>query len=232
MNDVGRNRIVIGAIAAVAIVAGGLLAGGLPKVTASSPAKQTSAIETAMEQGQVEQFQVRDYSEFATGADPDLPSSDWLGLVAGMTAKLALVIALIYLAVRALRHYVYRGGAVAPTKKPVSLLGSLSLSPNRTVYVLEVGRKVLVVGATQSQMSLLTEVTDPEAIDEMRVQPAQTGSADQFSSLLSAAARRFGTREITLSDAAKLDSLQLKIQEGRDFVQNKLLEVRESAARN
>lgn len=230
MTDIGRNRAIITSVAAIAIILGLALVGQMPKATATPPPapKQAPAAAVGGVDAPGEQFMVRDYSDFSQGADADLVSSDWLGLLAGMVVKLALVVALIYLAFVVLRRYFHQGRVAASHKKPVSLLGSLNLSPNRTVYVLEVGRKVLVVGATQSQLSLLTEVTDPEAADEVRAISSETPAIGQFSSLLSVAGRQFKAKDIALLDASVVDPIQIKIHEGRDFMQRKLANIRES----
>ncbi len=230
MADIGRNRKTLAAIAAVAIIIGLLLVGGVPKAPSPpAPAAKTASNVVEADKGPSEQFLVPDYSQFTTGPDADLPSSDWLGLLAGMIVKLALVIGLIYLAIKALRSYVYKGQGAFAAKKPVSLLGSLNLSPNKTVYVLEVGRKILVVGGTQNQLSLLTEIQDQEAIDEVRSLSAVNPAADQFSSFLNAARQQFSTRETPPQDAPIHSALQMKVDEGRAFLQSKIAGVRPSA---
>lgn len=213
MTFIGRTRILVAAIAVAVIVVGLLLAGGMPSVGAPAPPATRTSTGADSQSGQVQQFAVRDYSELSRSPEADLPSSDWLGLLAGMAVKLLLVIALIYVAIRALRHYVYRSpGDTTGKRKPIFLLGSLNLSQNRTVYVLEVARKVLVVGATPSQVSLLAEVTDAEAIDEMRVLSADSPPADQFSSLLNIFKRRLGGAEGPPSNGAILKVIIEKLQ--------------------
>lgn len=217
MTDIKRNRIVLTSVAVVAIIIGLLLVGGLPTSGAPtvSPGGPAVAGQNGGASGQREQFLVRDYTDLSREPMSDLPSSDWLGLVAGMVLKLGFVVALIYVSIRALRHYVGRSKAAAPAKKPLHVLGSMNLAPNRTVYLLEVARKVLVVGATPGQMSLLTEVTDGEAIEELRLLAADSPPADQFSSILSAFTRRLGDRPTDARGSTLLNALQGRVGGGR-----------------
>lgn len=234
MSDIGKNRTLLASIAAIAIIVGLVFLGGMPKgeTPVSPAASQAAPSATGSDGAQAEQFAVRDYSDFGQGAGVDLPSSDWLGLLAGMVLKLAFVIGLIYLVVLVLKRYYRRGRTAASTRKPVSVLSSTNLAPNRTVYVLEVARKVLVVGATTGQLSLLTEVTDPEAIEEVRLLSAESPGADQFGSLLSAFGRRLGDQDGELPSSPIVTSLQAKVREGRDFVHSKVAQVKQSRARD
>lgn len=229
MADIGRNRTLLTAAAAIAIVVGLLLVGGTPgaAVPASPSAQEPTIVAAQTGEEPAGEFMVRDYSEYSDKPLADLPSSDWLGLLAGMVVKLAFVLALIYVAILGLRRYVYHGRSAVPGRKPVSVLGLQNLSPGRTVYVLEVGRKVLVVGATQTQLSLLTEVSDPEAIEEMHALHLENPAADQFSSLLNSARRQFRMQDTVPPDSSSVEPLQQKIQEGHDFMQSKLAEVRQ-----
>lgn len=234
MSDIGRNRTVLGSIAAIVIVVGLLLMSGMPGGSAPaspSPGPATPAVADT-NTSQPDQFAIRDYSEFEQGGGVDLPSSDWLGLLAGMALKLAFVIALIYLVIRVLKHYVYKRRPQQVARRPVSVLSSVNLAPNRTVYVLDVAGKLLVVGATPGQMSLLTEVTDPAAIEEVRLLSAESPPADQFGSIMSAFGRRWGSQDATASASPLGLALQDKLVEGRGYVQSKISEVKKSLGRD
>lgn len=232
MTDIARNRTILTAVAAIAIIVGLLLVGGTPPAAAPAP----PPVDKASTNGRADigerdggQYLVRDYTEFSDNPVADLPSSDWLGLLMGMLIKLALVIAIFYAAVWALRRYLLQGRSPVLARKPVSVLGAQNLSPNRTVYILEIGRKVLVVGATQTQMSLLAEVTDPDAVDELRALVPAHSSADQFSSLLNSAVRQLGVKGSTSTDAADSASLQAQILKGCDSMRSRLAQLRQCA---
>ncbi len=240
MNDIKRNRTLLAIMAVLSVVAGVWLAGALPKGPSPAMPAGGQAAAQAAPAGS-EEYLLRDYGEFGNGAAADLPAMDWLGL----GVKLAFVIALIYLGIWALRRYVYRDPAVTADRRPVSLLGSLNLTPSRTVYVLEVGGKVIVVGATASQMALLTEVTDPAAVEQMRGQPGEeVALPGQFSALLGAAHHQFETRQspaagteepptdrqasLRLEPPAAPPQAQTRFDEGRTYMEGRLASLKQA----
>ncbi len=209
MNELKQNRMVLAALALLAIVIGLALSNGMPSRAAStSPLpKQPASVSSEVARPDTADFQVRDYADFSNGTDNDLPSSDWFGLLGGIAIKLAFVIGLALLAVKALQRYLYRGNMPAHSKKPISLLGLLSLAPSKTVYVIEVGKKVLVVGATQNQLNLLTEVTDQEAIDELHANAVEPQLKEQFTSILKSAREQLKSPSRPTSDTSIISSL-------------------------
>jgi len=111
----------------------------------------------------------------ATPAGPEV-ASDWVGnfsLAVSVCAKLALVIALIYGCLWVARRW--QGGWFAPRKKQITLLESTRLSPRQALHLVRVGEQVLLVGATDQSVTLLTEVAlpaQPEAAGAPLARPA------------------------------------------------------------
>ncbi|MCL5959302.1 MAG: flagellar biosynthetic protein FliO [Chloroflexi bacterium] len=233
MTDLRRNWIVIGSIALLAMVVGIALTYSSPRQgsTSASPKPSAAAITQDAATTQPELTPIKDYGEFS-GVEEGGPSSDWLGLLAGMAVKLAFVLVLIFLAVKMLRRYVYHGQTPEANKRPVSLIGTLNLAPNRSVYVLEVGRKMLVVGASQTQLSLLTEVTDQEAIEELRGRAEDVSKSAPFSALLGLAQRQRQTDDSSSGSPIMMDTLQSKIQEGHEFMESQLAALRRARERS
>lgn len=208
--DIKQRRTVLSSVAIVAILIGFFLLGAVPRPTPPSPpisASNSLGSSSFANSGQPpgaianevdsDEYSIRDYSEFGAQPIADLPSSDWLGLLIELVFKLGLIIGLIYVTIRLLGRYLYRDRNPVSTLKPVSHLGTLNLTPQGSVHLIEVGRKLLVVGATQTQLSLLSEITDPEEIGEVRAQCAENPPMDQFIALVNAARRRFGDHEAT-----------------------------------
>ena len=95
----------------------------------------------------------------------------WGQLVLDMLVKLGIVIALIVGVVaflRFLRHRIGTFSAAADSPGSFRILDSAELGAGLTVYTVDLGRRVLVLGATSEDVSLLTEVTDPEEIEYLR----------------------------------------------------------------
>jgi flagellar protein FliO/FliZ len=132
-------------------------------------------------------YYVRDYQEITQSA----PQQPWYSLTFDLVVKLGLVIGLIYLTMWALKRFVLGPQARTSTARLVGrleVLDTTHLAPNRTVYLVEVADRVLVLGATQSTLSTLAEIKEPGAIDLLKARPADDepappSFADQFQKL-------------------------------------------------
>lgn len=107
----------------------------------------------------------------AGDSKPAGSNSWWLG-----TAGVALALAVCGWASVGARKYLPK--AVGAGSTTVRVVGRTSLSPKHSVYLLEVGGRVLIVGAgPQGSPSLLGELTEPADLDLDR--PASTPRFDR-----------------------------------------------------
>lgn len=107
---------------------------------------------------------VRDYEEVApTFARPAEPS-DWQ-MALGVIGSLALVVVLLYATLWGVKAFVLRKGGVAGRTSLIRVWETVHLSPHRALHVIEVGGQLLLVGATDNQVSLVAEL-DREALAE------------------------------------------------------------------
>ncbi len=90
-------------------------------------------------------------------AEPD----SLVGLTAQMFAKTALVLGLMFLALAGLKRWQVSG---AQTRQ-LAIVETLRLSPRQALHLVRVGERVLLVGASDTQVSLLTEM-DEAAVTE------------------------------------------------------------------
>jgi flagellar biogenesis protein FliO len=63
-----------------------------------------------------------------------------------------------------LRKYVYKGEPAGSSVVDVDILGHRALGPKRSVHVLRVLDKILVVGTTEGGMVSLAEISDAESL--------------------------------------------------------------------
>ncbi len=87
--------------------------------------------------------------------------------------KLGIVVALAYASLALLKRYTV--GATRSTSM-LQVLDSTTLAPNRSVYVVRVGEKRLVLGVTQTHISTLAEL-EPEAASEVPAPPEVVAGA-------------------------------------------------------
>jgi flagellar biogenesis protein FliO len=89
-----------------------------------------------------------------------------------------IVIVLIFVLAWLYKRFVLGGKGGLKGRQAVRVIGRTMLEPRKSVLLLHVGRRVLVVGDTGTQMSSLGEITDPE---EVALLLGQTGAAADVS---------------------------------------------------
>jgi len=94
---------------------------------------------------------------------------DWLGLA----ARLALVIGVIWAAVYGMRWYVRRMSAPGGRNAHAALevIETHTLGPNRTLHLVRLGDRAVLVGATQERITQLLTVDDPEELRRLTERP-------------------------------------------------------------
>ena len=103
------------------------------------------------------------------------------GTIFDLLWKLALVLGLIYATVVGLRWFGNRTRRAVMGDSSINVLEKTPLAQNKELYLIDVADRVLLLGATSTSMNLLTEITDPAAVEELRNrQPAGLPSAEPF----------------------------------------------------
>ena len=96
--------------------------------------------------------------------------------------SLAVVCALIYGVLYVIRRSKRFTAADDPFLRTVA---TLTLAPNKTLYIVTLIDKAYLIGASDASLSLIAEVTDKELIDAMNLHAAQTpGPKQDFASFL------------------------------------------------
>ena len=95
----------------------------------------------------------------------------WLGL----SAKLGLVLIVIWLAVVAMRWYVRRVNGVdgAASGRQLRVLETKALAPNRSLHLVRVGNRAVLLGVTPERINQLTEIDDPEEVERLTAAAAE-----------------------------------------------------------
>ena len=98
---------------------------------------------------------------------------------------LCLLLAGVYGLLRLLRRYGPQRFST-PSSPLIQLLDRMRLDPQSTIYVLRVGRRVVVTGSSPAGMNQLAEIADPEEVAELcRLQPPDEGNPNSLTSLFS-----------------------------------------------
>lgn len=150
-----------------------------------------------------------------------------------MFSMLALVLGVMFLLFFGFKKYVLKNTMFGGGEKLVNVLGSGFLGPKKNIVLVEVAGEVLVLGMSQDHIALLTSITDPEKIEEIKSTGGKGGSglswnqanrkpeeagtstgkmAGQFSNYM----KQFsGSKEITKEKSVADVTAQIRQQMGR-----------------
>lgn len=81
--------------------------------------------------------------------------------------SLAAVIGLMIGVVFVMKKYMYGGKSSSANIVDMKVIGTMMLQPKRTVSVLKVMDKVLIIGVTEAGMETLGEISDRESVQEI-----------------------------------------------------------------
>lgn len=89
--------------------------------------------------------------------------------------RMLLVLALVIAAVYGVFYLLRRTAAGRfRNSELITLLGSQPLPGNRALHLVQVGSQIFLVGSGDSAVNLVSEITDRETIDELRLQAGET----------------------------------------------------------
>ncbi len=103
----------------------------------------------------------------ATDKTPAAPSTDYGGMLLKMIVSVALVCLLAY---AILRWGLSRLVGGDQTTGQMEVLGRLAIAPNRSILVVRVGPRYLVVGSGETGISILSELSEQEAVNYFQPQ--------------------------------------------------------------
>src|SRR5688500_9190935 len=132
-------------------------------------------------------FYVRDYAELTSAA----AAQPWWALTFGFVVMLWLVIGLIYVVMWLLRTYLGGKRPLIRAAGRMDVLEATVLAPGRSLYLVEVANRVLVLGATSGSLTTLAEITDPAGIELLKKRAHdEEASPPPFAEQLEAITRR------------------------------------------
>lgn len=144
------------------------VSGEQPASSSSSQSQPDELSTPVVEKQQNDQNNGSFLPEYDPKASPFLTSSPederplWLS-GGEFVLKLLVVIGLIYLALTGLRWLQKNRQQVATGGTTVRVLETTGLAPGRSLYLVVVGEKTLLIGATDHHLSVLTELVDVAA---------------------------------------------------------------------
>ena len=101
---------------------------------------------------------------------------DFLASLLKMISALAVVLGVMLAGLWAIRKFMHKTGAKADEGRMIRVLSTRYLGPKSSILLLDVLGSVIVVGVSGSRMTLLTTITDEDALERLR--SARPGEAD------------------------------------------------------
>jgi len=98
------------------------------------------------------------------------------GSLISLVLKVGIVAALLALCLWALRKYAGNGPRAGGRTGAIQIVDTISVAQNRAFYVLDVGDRAVVVGATPQQLAVVAEVTDEDVLARLRQKPEPAGA--------------------------------------------------------
>lgn len=92
----------------------------------------------------------------------------------GLLLKVGIVALLLGASLWLLRRYAGAANRAGGRTGAIQIVDTISLAQNRAFYVLDIGDRAVVVGATPQQFSVLAEVSDADVLTRLRAGPERS----------------------------------------------------------
>lgn len=101
-----------------------------------------------------------------------------------IASALAVTVGALILTAYLFRKAVRRGGGEINNRAVIRILSSQYLGPKSSIMLVDVLGQVMVIGMSGGTMSLLTEIMDPEALEQLKDIRERKGRGPSFSGYL------------------------------------------------
>ncbi|MEA2031773.1 MAG: flagellar biosynthetic protein FliO [candidate division Zixibacteria bacterium] len=185
-NNKPKRRSIITVVVIIAVAIVGLLAINTDPVTADRGVNQVDTEDSGMK-----------YETFASSALPALLR---------MVSALVVVIACIYGAILLLKRLMGRNYRGSGQLRALEVLETTSIAPKKTVSLIRVADKSVLVGVTENGMSVLTELSSDQTAKVMIPEERELQTEEDFASSFGKAWNRLRQTTNFRRNKAALDS--------------------------
>lgn len=92
-----------------------------------------------------------------------------------MLAALAIVIALMIIAMYFIKKYFFHSLPEMNGSTTINIVSTRHLSPKNSLMLVEVLGQVILLGVSNQQMSMLSAITDPDAVERIKIARLKDG---------------------------------------------------------
>ncbi|MHC4294568.1 MAG: flagellar biosynthetic protein FliO [Planctomycetota bacterium] len=145
-------------IATVLVITGGLLVRYCPGATQTHPATAPALTAPPVSEtpGAQKLSEIMRDSKARKGAEP---LDDGVGVMFEMLGYVLVIVILGVIAIIVVKKVLPRIGVGVPSGKRISTLETVYLGPRKTVHLLQVGRRRILVGSSRDGISMLSDVS-------------------------------------------------------------------------
>jgi flagellar protein FliO/FliZ len=90
------------------------------------------------------------------------------GLIFKTIGSLVLIFVLIFGILFLFKKYIYKDYGIKGTPNNIKILTHLILQPKKVIYFIKVFDKILVLGVSDNNINMLTEITDSNEIEKFQ----------------------------------------------------------------
>ncbi len=125
-------------------------------------------------------------TDSASVSPPNIYSPSLFGIVVKLLISMVVIIGLIYLSMYFLKKINSRaagGGIIGDT---IKIIGRTFLSPKQSLYLVKIGDRYAIIGATEQSVSMIGELSEKEAakFESQGKTPGDTSPRSRFAEVL------------------------------------------------
>lgn len=150
-------------------------------------------------------FQTDNAQTLSPGGDPAVPTSargSFTGAVVKMISALAVVVICVYFGLYLLKRLTGKRSGAGLKNDVLEVLQTTHLGPHKTISLVKIGNRAVLVGVTDQQISPITELDQRETEEILAVEPAAEKQTDAFAGVLKSATSRIKSLGLTRKQTA------------------------------
>jgi len=124
------------------------------------------------------------------------------GAMIKMVSALAVVVICVYVGLYLLKRLTGRRNGPGLKNDALEVLQTTHLGPRKTISLIKIGSRSVVVGVTEQQISTITELDQAETEEILAVEPAAEEKPDAFAGMLRSASSRIKNLGLTRKPTA------------------------------
>jgi len=107
------------------------------------------------------------------------------GIIFKLIVSMVLIVGLIYLSMYLIKKVNSRAAGGGIAGDTIKIIGRTFISPKQSLYLVKIGQRYTVLGATESNINLITELSDQEArdFDNRESKPAAISAGSKFADI-------------------------------------------------